>query len=275
MTDTIAASERADTGQRGGSLDRIRAVARHDLRILRSDPAFLVIFTVMPLLFMAFSRDAMGLALATEYPGQEVNGAAFMVPAGAVLFSGFLVGNLGFGIFREHGWGTWERLRASPLSSVELMAGKSVVPILSLAIQLGALLGGGALLFDLELTGSPAAFVAVAVALGVMQVALGFMLLALCRSVIQLNALTNAGAMALGGLGGALSPVELLPGWAQALAPFVPTYWAMQGFREVTLEGGGLGDVAVPVAVLFGYAVAFAAVALARMDVESSKTSWA
>jgi len=253
--------------------NRIWAVAVHDLRILRNDPVFLLIFTIIPLLFMAFNERAFGVALQQETP--VVDGAAFVVPGATVLFSGFLVGNLGFGIFREHGWGTWERLRSSPLSTAELMLGKSVAPILSLALQLIVLLIGGKILFNLDLTGSPAAFVAMAGALAVMEVTLGFMLLSLCRSVVQLNALTNAGAMLLGGLGGAVTPVELLPGWAQAVAPATPAYWAMQGFRSVTVEGGGLGDVAGPIAILAGFAIAFTVVAALRFRVEDTKVSWA
>ena len=38
------------------SAARIWAVARNDLRILRNDPAFVLIFTVMPLAYMAFNR---------------------------------------------------------------------------------------------------------------------------------------------------------------------------------------------------------------------------
>jgi hypothetical protein len=114
-----------------------------------------------------------------------------------------------------------------------------------------------------------------AAALGLMQISLGFMLLSLCRSVIQLNAITNAGAMLLGGLGGALTPVELLPGWAQAVAPAAPTYWAMQGFRAVTMENGGMADVARPVGVLLAFTAAFLLVAVNRFQVEETKVSWA
>ena len=259
----------------GISMGRVVAVSRHDLRILRNDPAFLLIFTIMPLAFMAFSERAVGAALMVELPRLDVNGASYAVPGATVLFSGFLVGNVGFGIFREHGWGTWERLRSSPLTSTELILGKSVVPILCLAVQLTALLGGGTLLFGLELRGSLAAFLAVAVALGLMELALGFMLLSICRSVVQLNALSNAGAMLVGGLGGAVQPVELLPGWAQAVAPATPAYWAMEGFRAVTFEPGGLGDVALPLAVLAGFTVVFTAIALARFEAEDTKVAWA
>ena len=262
------------TGWRA-SLNRIRAVAEHDLRILRNDPAFLIIFTVMPLLFMAFNRQAMGAALTVTDGNGTINGAEFIVPGATVLFSGFLVGNIGFGVFREHGWGTWERLRSSSLSSTEIIVGKSLVPLLSVAIQLVVLLGGGALLLDMGLQGSLIAYVLVAAALGIMQVALGFMLLSICRSVIQLNAVTNAGAMLLGGLGGAVAPVELLPGWAQSVAPAMPTYWAMRGFRAVTMAPGGLADVALPIAVLLAFALVFVVIAVKRFQVEATKVSWA
>jgi ABC-2 type transport system permease protein len=256
------------------STTRIWAVARNDLRILRNDPAFVIIFTAMPLLYMAFNRRVLGTALSLLGDG-SYNGAEFIVPGATVLFSGFLVGNLGFGVFREHGWGTWERLRASPLSTAEIMVGKAIPALLVLAVHLTALLGGGALLMDLHLRGSLVAYVAVAVALAVCLIALGFMLLSVCRSVIQLNALTNAGAMALGGLGGAVAPVETLPGWAHAVAPATPAYWAMRGFRSVTMDGGGLPEVALPLVVLAGFSVAFALISLNRFHVEATKVSWA
>jgi len=113
-----------------GARTRIAAVVMNDLRILRRDPAFVVIFTLMPLAFMAFTKGAFAAGLALEYPGRGFNGAEQVVPGSAVVFSGFLVGNLGFAIFREHSWATWDRLRASQLSTVELMAGKPVdVPL--------------------------------------------------------------------------------------------------------------------------------------------------
>lgn len=254
---------------------RVGAMARHDLRILRRDPVFLVIFTIMPIGFMAFTKGAFGAAMAIRYPESGINGAEQVVPGAAVLFSGFLVGNLGFAVFREHGWATWERLRASHLETWELMLGKSIAPILALAVQLIVMLGLGSIIFDLHIRGSIAAFVLIAAMLAVVEVALGFMLLAICRSILQLNAATNLGAMMLAGIGGAVTPVYLLPTWAQRVTPATPTYWAMRGFRSVIIGTGGLGAVALPVAVLGGFTVAFAVIAALRFGVEESKVSWA
>lgn len=257
------------------SLRRIMAIARHDLRILRRDPVFLLIFTIMPLGFMAFTKGAYGAAMNVRYPGASLNGAEQVVPGAAVLFSGFLVGNLGFAVFREHAWSTWERLRASHLETWELMLGKSIAPILSLAIQLAVMLGFGGLIFDLNIKGSLVAFLAVAVMLALMEVALGFMLLALCRSILQLNAATNLGAMLLSGIGGAVTPVYLLPVWAQRIAPATPTYWAMRGFRSVIIDGAGFAAIILPLGMLVGFTIVFAVFAALRFGVEEAKLSWA
>jgi ABC-2 type transport system permease protein len=96
-----------------------------------------------------------------------------------------------------------------------------------------------------------------------------------CRSVVQLNALTNAGAMLLAGLGGAVTPVELLPGWARAIAPLTPAYWAMRGFRSVLFDAGGLSSVLLPIGVLLGFSALFTLVAVRRFRVEEAKVSWA
>ena len=38
---------------------------------------------------------------------------------------------------------------------------------------------------------------------------------------------------------GAFVPVAIMPGWAQAVVPVMPTYWAMRGMRSVVISSGG------------------------------------
>lgn len=255
-------------------MSRSGAIVRQDLRVLRSDPAFLVIMIVMPLLVMAFLKPAFrGVLLLDGVEG--ATGAEQVVPGTSVMFALFLVGNLGFAVFREHGWNTWERLRASPATTGEVMLGKSVTPLASLALQQVVLLGVGGLVLDLHVEGPVLALVAVATAFALALLGMGFLLLAVCRTVTQLNAFTNLGTMLLAGLGGALAPITALPGWAQAIAPAVPSYWAMRGYRSVILDGGGFGAVALPIAALLAFAVGFSLIARARFAVEETKVSWA
>jgi ABC-2 type transport system permease protein len=92
---------------------------------------------------------------------------------------------------------------------------------------------------------------------------------------MQLNAATNIGTMVFAGLGGAIAPLAVLPQWARTLAPVTPSYWAMRGFRSVTLSNGDLGSVALPVGVLLSFAAAFAILAGLRFRAEETKISWA
>lgn len=253
---------------------RIRAIAHNDFRILRRDPSFLIIMTGMPLIVMAFMRNAARPVLLGEGI-VGATGAEQVVPGVAVLFSFFLVGNVGFATFREHGWGTWERLRASHADTSEILIGKTLIPLASLAIQLTMLFGVGGALFRLRVRGSWPAVVAITVMYGVTLVCLGLGLVALCKSVMQLNAASNLGSLLLSGLGGALTPLSTLPGWAHRVAPATPSYWAMRGYRRAILENTGIGAAWPSVVALALFAVAFAVYARMRFRMEDTKISWA
>lgn len=73
----------------------------------------------------------------------------------------------------------------------------------------------------------------------------------------------------------ALVPLSVLPGWAHAVAPATPTYWAMRGFQSVILDGRGVSGVLLPVAVLLSMSAVFAAVSLARFRFADEKVSFA
>ena len=93
-------------------------------------------------------------------------------------------------------------------------------------------------------------------------------------TIQQVNAVTNLGAMALGGLGGGFVPVDSLPSWIQPFAPISPVYWAMEGYRAAILEDGGVSDVLGPLAVLAAFTAVFAAIALWRFSADAPKRTW-
>jgi ABC-2 type transport system permease protein len=90
----------------------------------------------------------------------------------------------------------------------------------------------------------------------------------------QLNVIQTVGVMVFAGLGGALAPVSLLPSWLATLAPALPSYWAMRGYRSVILDGGGVSEVLLPVLVLGLFALAFFTLALRRFRFEETKAFW-
>ncbi len=253
------------------SMSRSAAIARHELRVVRSEPLYYLMMTVMPLVLMAFVKPAFAPAL--EHQGHlHANGAEQAVPGMTVMFALLLMGNVGFGFLREHGWGTWERLHASWATPAEVIAGKVVVPLGQSALQLLVLFGIGGVLYGLHIHGSVLALAAVAALFSITVVALGLALFAVCKSAMQLNALAAVGALSLAGIGGAITPLSSLPGWAHAIVPAVPSYWAMRGFRSAILDGGGFGDVLLPIVMLAAFAAAFLAVVGVSFRFEQTKT---
>jgi ABC-2 type transport system permease protein len=207
---------------------------------------------------------------------EGANGAELVVPGQMVLFGFFVGGTVGFSVYREHGWRTWDRLRASRASPAALLAGFALPWILVHVLYSAALLVVGGLMVGLRLDGgSPLAVLLLLVAYACCVVALILLATATFRTVQQLNGLQNVGAMVFGGLGGALVPFETLPAWARAIGPFTPAYWAMRGHRTVFLEGGSVGDVLLPVGVLLAAAVVLGLAGAARFRVDETKEFFA
>ena len=246
------------------------AIMRHEFRVLLSDPSTVIFVVLMPLLMVAIMKELFATAL-RDQGYASANGSEFAVPAMAVAFSAFSVGYAGFTFFRDHGWGTWDRLRATSASSVDIMLGKVVPNVAVTVLQLVLLFALGGPLFGLEVTGSWFAIVLLIVVLALALSAFGMLVTSVTSTMNQLNAVGSVGGMALALLGGAWVPVETMPGWAQAIAPGIPTYWAMEGFSDIILEGGGMTSILTPVAVLAGFGVLFTGLAAWRFRFEDTK----
>jgi ABC-2 type transport system permease protein len=253
-------------------LGRSWVIARQELRMLRHDSFAILALVVLPLISMVFMKSAFQTTLLTEgVPG--ATGAEQAVPGIAVTFGPVLIGSVGYGFYREHAWKTWQRLRASPASTAEIMCGKTILPLIQASGQFVLLFGLGGVLLGLRVHGSWGQLVLVAAAFSLLLIALGFALTATCKTVMQANAITYVGGLAGACIGGALMPYATLPPWAQAIAPLAPQYWAMRGYQNAILDQGD--GVVLPLAMLLLFAVAFAALAAWRLRFEDTKTGFA
>jgi ABC-2 type transport system permease protein len=251
----------------------MRAVVRNELRILCHDPVPLVLLIAMPMVLMALLSQSLGHVLLFE-GYDDAPGSMHTAPGMACLFGFFSIAIVGFAIFREHGWKTWPRLRAAGVSGPSLLAGKLVVPAGMLVLQHVVLFGFGVLALDFKVNGAWLAVVLLAFAFAIMVLSTGLAAAAALQTVQQLNAVTNLGTMLLGGLGGALVPVIELPKWVQPLAPISPVNWAMHGYRDVILDGGGVGDVLPSLAGMVALSVALLAFALWKLRLDAPKRTW-
>lgn len=241
-------------------LRRSAVVAAQELRLVVRDPLPLLIGIALPVALIGFIEPAVGTVLRLRGTGEI--GAVHAVPGMAVMF--ILMGTevLGLGFYREHAWNTWERLRASPLSPREILAGKATVYLATGLFQLTAIFAAGVLVFGLRLDAAElAGCLVLVVVLAITAVCLAFVVTALTNTTQQLNAASNLAGLVVAALGGALVPVYVLPTWAQQIAPATPSYWAMRGFRIALQDGGGLVDVLPSAGMLLVFAVAAAVIA--------------
>lgn len=252
---------------------RTAAVFRHGLVLMLADPGPIIVTTLMPLVLMAFLQGMGQAVLETEgYIG--ASGAEHVVPGMAVLFSLFGVIYLGMAFFQEHGWGTWDRLRSSSASPAEILVGKLLPSGLVMLTQTTVLFVAGIGVFGLRVRGSTMALAVMLVVTSVFLLALSMLCVAVFRTINQLSAATNVGAMILGGMGGALAPVSTLPQWVQDVAPVSPAYWALEGFRRVVLDEGATSAIIGPAVVLLTLSAIAATFASIRFRLSDEKV-WA
>lgn len=252
------------------SLRRSWALIRHELRVIFDDPGTLVFLLLMPFVMMFVMKPLFQLSLQAE-GFTDTSGAEQAVPGIAAMFVTFSASFAGFTFFREHGWNTWERLRASRASTADIMVGKLTPTLLVAVFQMFLLFVLGAIFLDLTVAGSLGALAALIIVFSIAMLAFGMAITALSRTSQQLNTFVNVGGILFAAIGGALVPLAVLPGWVQSIAVVIPTYWAMNGFRDVILDGAGVSDVVTPVVVLVLFAVGFTAIAALKFRVEESK----
>lgn len=252
------------------SWHRSWALVRHELKALLDDPGSLVFLLVMPLIMMGLMKPLFGLSLQTEgYPG--ASGAEQAVPGMAAMFATFTGSFAGFTFFREHGWKTWDRLRASRASTGDIMFGKLAPTLIVAILQLASLFVLGVVLFDLMIAGSVMGLGMIAMAFALSMVSFGMAVTAMSRTSLQLNTFVNLFGIVFAGVGGALVPVSVLPEWVQSVAFLVPTYWAMDGFLGVILAGDQLADVLGSTAMLLLFTMIFTSIAAVRFRFEETK----
>jgi ABC-2 type transport system permease protein len=178
---------------------------------------------------------------------------------------------IGRSSFAEHGWGTWERLLATPASKAEILLGKVLPAFVIILVQVVVLFGPSTILFDMNSKGPLIVLLIPGVALIATVLTLTVALVAFCRTLTQIDALANALTMVFACVGGSLATLAALPNWVETIGPAVPSYWATTAADDIILEGKGISAVWVPTLVLLGFAVLFAGLAATRFSFGQTK----
>lgn len=190
----------------------------------------------------------------------EFDVLALLAPGMALMFLMYTVGYGGRSLLDERDQGTLPRLLVSPTTTIQALGGKTLGVYLTGVAQMLILIGGTALLFQLN-WGAPAAVLALILAAVFAAVGWGMIITALARTPGQISVAGSVIMLSFGILGGGFFSTEFMPGWFQALRSITPNAWGLDGFTTLAL-GGSLAEIGDSLlalllmgALLFGLAV--------------------
>jgi ABC-2 type transport system permease protein len=235
----------------------LAVLVRHNLLLMKREPGPLLSRMILPVAFLTLLRP---LYLAAWHGGATGNQQA--VIATLVTFSLLALSISGSAILTERLGRTWDRLRATSLRPLSILAGKAIPAYAVLLAQQVFVIGFAMACFALRVP-HPALLLAVLLTWSCTLLCLGAMLGVLVRSVGALSASYDIGGMLLSSMGGALVPLAVLPHWVHAVAPASPGYWVARAMRAAF--AGDARGVLLGCLVLAGVAVACGAIASTRL----------
>jgi len=167
-------------------------------------------------------------------------------------------------IVRERERGNLELLIATPLSSIELMAGKIAPCAVFGLIQTTLILGVGAAIFRVPLAGSLLSVYWAAGLLVIANLSLGMMISNVVQSQFQAMQLTMMVFLPSVLLSGFMFPFDGMPLPAQWIAECLPLTHALRLIRGVMLRGAGLLELWPDILALLAFTVITMSVAILK-----------
>jgi ABC-2 type transport system permease protein len=234
---------------------RLGALIRHNTVLLLREPGPLASRMIMPLAFLLLLHPLYQAAQGRR------DGAAQAVVATLVTFTLLALSIVGGSIVSDRIWHTWERVRATAVHPLELLAGKAIPVLGTLLAQQVLIIGVAVAALGLTVAALPLLALAL-LAWTLALLGLGALVGVLARSLSELAAAYDIGGMLLSSLGGALVPLAAMPAWVRQVAPASPGYWAVTALDAAFR--GQAGRTLTAAGVLTAFALAAGLLALAR-----------
>ncbi len=195
----------------------------------------------------------------TDVVGQnKSNVVAALYAAGiGVMFLLFTASNAGGALLEENESGTLDRILTTRLTLTQLLLGKLVYLWTLGFTQICVMFVWGAVAFRLQLIEHIGGFLIMALTTSLATSAFGLLLASVCRTRAQLGAMSTLVVLSLSAIGGSMFPRFLMPAGLQKAGLVLFNSWALEGFTNVFWRELPLQSLALPAAVLTGWAIVF------------------
>jgi len=159
--------------------------------------------------------------------------------------------------------GISRRMYATPTGAWTIIAGEGLGRVAVALLQGAIIIIGSAVLFGVGWM-DPLATAAIVTLFALVSGGAALLIGTVARNTSQAGALGPALGMLLGLLGGTMVPPEIFPQAMQTVSRLTPHAWAMDAFRTLTLNGGGVADILGPLAILAAFAAVLLVLAVVR-----------
>jgi ABC-2 type transport system permease protein len=224
----------------------ILTIARRTIIQLARDRRTLALIIIVPLVIASL----IGVSLPSK---QILNTTLPAILATLILFFGFLLSGISF--LRERSQGTRERLMASPVSRLDIVAGYLLGFLLFALVQTLILFFYAVYVLDVAFNGDLWQIIVFQILIGILAVCLGIFISAFAKNEFQMVQFIPLLILPQVFVCGVLFPVEQMPDYLQWLAKFLPLTYAVDGIRALMLQGQGLTDIGKETGVLAAYAI--------------------
>lgn len=251
-----------------------------EIRIQRSLYTVLADIIVADATAGPLSRDALAtvngatrawqLDVSTAGQRKEIpSGFQQAVPGMLVMFTLLvLLTSSGTMLVQERTQGLLRRLASAPISRAEVLAGKWQGRMVLAAIQVTVALAFGTFLFRMDWGPDIAMVILVLAAWAGFCASAGLWLGTVSKTEAQAGGLGVLAANLLAALGGCWWPIEITPGWMQALQKAIPTGWTMDALHKLISFQAGAMSVLPNVLLLVAAAIVFGVLAARRFRYE-------
>ncbi len=205
----------------------------------------------------------------TEAPvyGENAEFIDFFVP-GIMAFAIFLLTTLLtlLAFVGERTSGTLERLKASPMTEVEIVLGYVIAFGIIGMIQASLLLIIATVGFKVTIVGNAFLAYLIVACLALVSVSLGILLSAAAKREAQAVQFLPLIVLPTFLLAGIFWPVEAIPEWLRPASYVIPPTYGVEAMRSVMVRGWGLAEIWPQIVALLGFAAVFLALSVKSLQ---------
>jgi ABC-2 type transport system permease protein len=182
-----------------------------------------------------------------------LDNAAPAILATLILFFGFLITGISF--LRERTQGTLERLLASPISKMDIVAGYLLGLLLFALLQTLIMFFYMVYVLDISFRGDLWQILVFQVLIGINAVCLGTLFSVFARNEFQMMQFIPLIIVPQVFLCGLFIQISQLPNYLQWITKFLPLTYGVEGIRALMQQGQSLLDIGNDIGILAAFAV--------------------